>query len=279
MTKSSFSIEGAAGKTIDIDFTPSAASSCMVIFVHGFKGFKDWGTHDVTAKYFARRGLGFLKFNFSHNGISRAETDRFDDLEAFGENTFSKELYDLDQVISFTMSGSEFATPEYLFLIGHSRGGGISIIKTAEDPRITRLVTWASISNFRNLWPVEKEGEWRKNGVIHVKNARTNQEMPLNIGLLRDLEENVQRLDISSAASRIERPWLILHGTDDQSVAIAEAAQLAAQKTEAEFLEIAGADHVFNARHPWPEPTLPKKLQEVCDATIAFFKEQKFTVN
>ena len=33
-------------------------------------------------------------------------------------------------------------------LFGHSRGGGISILKANEDSRINKVVSWASPSNF-----------------------------------------------------------------------------------------------------------------------------------
>ena len=37
----------------------------------------------------------FVKFNFSHNGTTLESPSDFKDLESFGNNNFSKELYDL----------------------------------------------------------------------------------------------------------------------------------------------------------------------------------------
>ena len=42
----------------------------LVIFVHGYKGFKDWGAWSLVAKSFAEAGFYFVKFNFSHNGTT-----------------------------------------------------------------------------------------------------------------------------------------------------------------------------------------------------------------
>ena len=47
-------------------------------------------------------GLNFLKFNFSHNGISLNDHMSFSDLEAFGNNNFSIELEDLESVIDWS---------------------------------------------------------------------------------------------------------------------------------------------------------------------------------
>ena len=42
----------------------------LVIFAHGYKGYKDWGAWNLMAEKFAKNGFYFVKFNFSHNGTS-----------------------------------------------------------------------------------------------------------------------------------------------------------------------------------------------------------------
>ncbi|MBC8054534.1 MAG: prolyl oligopeptidase family serine peptidase [Sphingobacteriaceae bacterium] len=274
MIKKHFSIPGASGKPILIDLTSTEqANSPLVIFAHGFKGFKDWGTHHLVANYFAEQDFSFLKFNFSHNGISKAEGDVFDDLEGFANNTFSKELFDINQVISNAISGERFTKPSTVFLIGHSLGGAISIIETAQNKSINKLVTWASISSFRNLWSPAQEQEWRNKGVLYFANSRTNQQMPIYSNLLDDLDQNSDKLDILSAAGSVSQPWLIIHGKADTSVSIDHASSLNRQQTQSRLLAIPDTDHVFSAKHPWTEENLPKPLKHACDATIAFFKE------
>mgnify|MGYP003575224976 CR=1 FL=1 len=272
MIKNDYTIEGAAGKTIRIDLTAPENYETMVVFVHGFKGFKDWGTHNLTAEYFAGHGFAFLKFNFSHNGTGPDSPEEFVDLDAFASNTFTKELFDLEQVITLISSGQAFPAPQSINLIGHSRGGGISIIQTADDKRIRKLVTWASVSRFRSLWMTEQEEKWREEGVVHIENARTKQQMPLKKELLFDLEHNSERLDILDAARRISQPWLIIHAEEDNTVPVEQALELNRQQTQNNILLISGSDHVFGARHPWNEAKLPEALNRVCDATIDFFK-------
>lgn len=265
-------IEGSSSRPIPIDYYPAQQDHApLIIFVHGFKGFKDWGTHELLSVFFNQRGFSFLKFNFSHNGISQDEKEIFNDLKAFGENTFSKELFDLDEVITFSLSGETFPATEKIFIIGHSRGGGISIVQTAEDPRISKLVTWASLSRFNNLWKPEQEEEWKREGVIYTTNARTKQEMPLNLTLLEDFEHHSERLNIATAASAIQQPWLIIHGDSDTAVPVEQAEELHRQNNKSILKVIPGADHVFGARHPWTEQTLPLSLKGVCEETANFF--------
>ena len=52
----------------DTYFTNDGKAKPLVIFCHGYKGFKDWGPWHLVAKAFAEAGFFFLKFNFSHNG-------------------------------------------------------------------------------------------------------------------------------------------------------------------------------------------------------------------
>jgi pimeloyl-ACP methyl ester carboxylesterase len=271
--KQNFNISGAKGRiiTIDVTFDDAIKNAPLVIFAHGFKGFKDWGTHNLVANYFAQKGYRYLKFNFSHNGITTDKPTDFADLIAFSDNTFSIELDDLKRVIDFACGGSGMPRSSGVYLIGHSMGGGVSIIKTAEDARILKLVTFASISNFHNLWPKEVETQWRLSGILYMPNKRTGQNMPLKSSLLEDLDKHPERLDILKNASQIKQPWLIVHGDVDPTVPLAHAEELKAAQPNAEFLIIEGGDHVFGASHPYVEDELPAPLLQFCDAAIAFF--------
>ena len=104
-----------------------------------------------------------------------------------------------------------------LGLVGHSRGGGIAVLYTAADPRVRALVTWAAISPVER-WPQEERPAWRVKGRKDVPNIRTGQMLPLYPDVLDDIEGNASALDIEAAAEQIRVPWLIIHGTEDESV-------------------------------------------------------------
>lgn len=273
--KKYFTIPGAKGRAMlaDITFDDITPKAPLVIFAHGIRGFKDWGAHNLVANYFAQNGFRFLKFNFSHNGTTTDQPTEFADLIAFGDNTFSIELEDLKLVIDFVCGGSYMPAVRNVYLIGHSMGGGISIIKTAEDKRITKLVTMAAISSFYNLWPKQAEAQWRLQGIMYMPNARTGQNMPYKISLLQDLEKNPDRLNIPHKASQITQPWVIIHGDNDTSVPLSHADELHQANPSAEVLIIRDADHVFNAIHPYLADTLPATLLQFCNAAIEFFNK------
>jgi pimeloyl-ACP methyl ester carboxylesterase len=273
--KQNFNIPGARGRgmLMDLTYDDTNTKAPLVIFAHGFKGFKDWGAHNLVAQYFAENGFRFLKFNFSHNGTTTDKPTTFANLIAFGDNTFSIELEDLKTVIDFACGGSGMAAAKGVYLVGHSMGGGIAIIKTAEDKRVLKLVTMASISGFRNLWPVELEPQWRLMGVSYFLNKRTGEQLPLKVSVLDDLDKHPTRLDILANAAQVQQPWLIVHGDADPTTPLKYAEELKAAQPNAEYLVVPGADHTFGATQPYTEDTLPAPLLEFCSRTIAFFNK------
>jgi uncharacterized protein len=43
----------------------------VILFVHGFKGFKDWGAFPDACEEFARVGFAVVAFNLSLNGVGK----------------------------------------------------------------------------------------------------------------------------------------------------------------------------------------------------------------
>ena len=270
--KENYTIAGSGGRLMSADFTfdENSRYAPIIIFAHGFKGFKDWGTHNLLAGYFAQNGFRFLKFNFSHNGTTPDHPVDFADLIAFSENTFSMELADLRQMIDFACNGTAIPAAPSLILMGHSMGGGISIIKAAEDHRVSKLITLAAVAGFRDLWPKDEEQQWRIQGIRYITNARTGQQMPLKSTLLDDIDRHPGRLDIQARAAEIEQPWLIVHGSNDTSVPLSHAERLKEAQPKATLMVVPDADHVFNATHPYPYNYLPPALQQVAETSLAF---------
>ena len=272
--KEEFEILGADGKVIFGDYTFNKTSSQLptIVFVHGFKGFKDWGAHNIVARKFAENNYRYLKFNLSHSGVTKDKPNDVTDLDSFAANTVSKELYDLQKVVDFSIAQFPDAP---ITLIGHSRGGGLAILQTSRDKRIANLVTWSAISDFSSLWKKEQEEEWLKSGKIYVENARTKEKMPLDKSLLEDFRKHQAEYSILSAAEKIDVPWLILHGDNDVNVDFSMAQTLAQKQLNAQISKIEGANHVYGASHPYTADQLPDQLQQVVVKTLAFLQAEK----
>lgn len=241
----------------------------LVIFVHGYKGYKDWGAWDLMAEKFAESGFFFVKFNFSHNGTTVDDPLHFSDLEAFGNNNYTKELSDLGIVIDYFIKDPHVDS-EKIILIGHSRGGGISIIKTFEDERINGLITLASVDTLDRFPTGELLENWKREGVYYVLNGRTQQEMPHYYQFYEDYEKNIHRFDVERATEMAKAYMLIIHGTEDEAVNVKHAEHLHILNPNSELFLIEGGNHTFGAKEPWNNPGLPDDLNKVTEKCIDF---------
>lgn len=260
----------------DIYYKDTHEPQPVVIYAHGYKGFKDWGAWHLMAEHFAQAGFCFIKFNFSHNGGTVEQPIDFPDLEAFAENNFTLELDDLDRMLNHIENYNKDlpVSISNISLIGHSRGGGIVLIKGAEDARIDKVICLASISNFESrFYEGTPEFEhWMKEGVIHIENTRTKQQLPHNFQFYKDFDANRERFSIKKAVQNLHKPLLIVHGDADPTVGLSEAKALDSWAEESELVVIPNADHVFGARHPWEEHELPKDLEMAVEKIIDFLK-------
>jgi uncharacterized protein len=265
--------------TVDIALPESATPLPVVVYAHGFNGFKDWGNGDLLAAAFAQAGFVHVKFNFSHNGTTPHDPENFANLDAFAKNNYSLQLADLKALLNWLHSSSNpyrlLMQLNDINLIGHSLGGGIAILFAAENNGIAKLATWAAISECKTpwgSWPADRLDVWEKTGVAYYKNTRTNQQMPLYYQLYQDYQLNRYRLNIQAAIAHLQIPILICHGEYDLSVPVENAYLLQEWQPKAELF-IVESNHVFDRRHPWILNYLPEAMQKVANKTIDFFKK------
>jgi esterase/lipase len=248
-------------------------SAQCLIFVHGFKGFKDWGFWPYSGNYFAEKGFFVLTFNFSHNGIGEKLTE-FTELEKFANNTFSLELEELNDIIDAYLNNFFGKTKnEQIGIVGHSRGGGEALIIASERKEIKSLATWAAVENF-NRYSERQANEWRKNGVFEVLNSRTNQMMKLNISLLDDIEKNKEdKLNIEKAVRKLNKALMMIHGEQDLAVPLKEAENIYnwSNKELTEFHKIKATGHTFDITHPFEGSN--RKFDFVLEKTLNFFNK------
>ncbi|HJQ10208.1 MAG TPA: alpha/beta fold hydrolase [Gemmatimonadaceae bacterium] len=239
-----------------------------VIVSHGFKGFARWAFFPYLSRTLAANGLNAIAFDFSGSGIGR-DRETFTEPEAFAHNTFTRDVDDLELIEDHARRMNWISGKFGLF--GHSRGGGMAILYTAaEGSNVNALVTWAAIS-YPNRWSPEDVVAWRRRGFTEITNARTGQVMRLETDLLEDVEHHGKtKVNIEAAAAKIKVPWLIVHGTGDETVPSSEAERLHTTARGVSTLRlIDGSGHTFEAKHPLNE--IPKSLETVVKETTNFF--------
>ena len=277
MIKSEFILKSEKGRDFlcDVRYLKDRIQKPVILFVHGFKGFKDWGHFNLIADYFAERGFVFLKINLSHNGTNIEHPKDFVDLDAFGNNNFSIELDDVGTLIDYIFSKNSVILKneidlDKLSLIGHSRGGGLVLLKTAEDCRVKKVVTFAAIHDLEKRWPQSFIDDWKEKGVQYIYNGRTEQNMPLYYQLVEDFEQKRDRLNIPERVKSINVPLLITHGTEDETLDVSMAKELTSWNEKAELFIINDANHVFGGKEPYDEVILPIHTEKLVERTLEF---------
>ncbi len=260
----------------DVQFLSNDKLKPVILFAHGFKGFKDWGTFPLISDYFAKRGYVFIKLNFSHNGTNKEHPGSFNDLEAFGQNNYTHELNDLDDLINyffeerFSDGINEFDLTNF-FVVGHSRGGGVGLIKAFEDPRIKGVATWAAVASLLPAYTKDVNA-WKTHGVIHMMNGRTKQNMPIYYQIYEDYMQHTERFSIENAVKQIKKPFIAIHGNLDETVPFQNLQLFKTWNNHVETVEIKNTGHTFGAKHPLESERLPSTCEVLFRATDDFFK-------
>lgn len=260
----------------DLSIPDSKGSFPIILFCHGFKGYKDWGHFNLIADEFVKNNFIVLKFNFTFNGGTAKEVIDFPDLEAFGMNSYLKEVEDIHHMIK-RIKSKEIPVDKWngeLSLLGHSRGGGMVTLAGAEDGFVSNVISWAGISDCIARLPEEEQLlDWERNGVRYVKNGRTKQDMPMKFQFVKSLLHNKERLSIKDAVKKIGAKHLIIHGTGDEAVPFQNAKDLNHWNPLSKLVVIEGANHVFGGKHPWEQNILPEHTVIAIVKTIQFLNK------
>lgn len=253
---------------VDVRAAERGAARPAVLLVHGFKGFKDWGFFPAAAGRLARAGFTAVSFDFSGSGVERGE---FVHADRFARNTYRAEIDDLAAMLGALARGElGVAPPTAVGLLAHSRGAA-SALANAGHAGIRALVTWAGIGTVLR-WDAATRARWRAEGKLDIVNARTGQVLPIGLGSLDEIERgHAGALDLERFAADVAVPWLIVHGTADESVSFLDAELLAeaSGRPTTKLLAIEGAGHTFGVVHPWQGA--PPPFEAVLTETLAWF--------
>ncbi len=280
---SSGSIAGVDDQVIKYDlYAPISGNTRgfpVILFAHGFKGFKDWGAFPDACEDLARYGFGVVGFNFSHNGIGNKRTE-FDQLDVFAESTLTKDLQEIGLIIDAIQDGrisnpqAELNTDD-IGIVGHSRGGHTAIAAAAEYESIKCLVTWAAVADYTERTTEAQRKDWEENGFTEFKNSRTGQMMKLNKAFIDDLDANKDTLVAITRVSDLVIPALFIHGRDDESVPYTDSEKLYIEcgSKDKELRLIANAGHTFCVSHPFEEEHFPPQFEELVEFTGGWFRQ------
>ena len=259
-------------------FSPDNLPAPVVVCIHGFKGFKDWGFWPEMASRLRGAGYGLVRFNFSHSGIG-ADLETFSEVALFESGTYTREMEDLREILSRLterrLPGSEDFDVSRVGLLAHSRGSvsALAVAASGEFP-VRSVVLWNPVSSVL-WWDEETRRRWREAGFWETVNSRTGQVFRMKTALLDDAEQNRELLHPAVNAGRLHVPLLAVVAAQDETVPAAAGRRIAtAAGGFGSVEEIAATGHTFGAAHPFtaPTPALEEAIRvtrEHFDRTIA----------
>lgn len=261
---------------LDVYYKTSRKPKPIVVFCHGFKTFKDWGTMELIAKEFVNNDFTFLKFNFSHNGTTVEKPDEISDAESFGNSNIENELNDMGSILDWIDHNSllpiEEVNREKIYIVGHSRGASTSILKTASDERIKMLVTWSAFKDFNEVWQRYNVEKWAELGVSWTENLINGEMLPLYYQHYQNYLDNKDRFNIQNAIVNLKTPMLLIHGMEDDNVAFDDAIQIKRWNNSIEMSLLPNANHNFGSYHPYIKNILPFDTKIAIKDSVDFFK-------
>ena len=217
-------IRNKVGEKIDYTFH-DAGSDRVVVIGHGVTGNKDRPLVLALAEGLSAAGISAFRFSFSGNGDSEG---------SFLDSNITKELSDLDAVISFVEG-----LGKKVVYAGHSMGGAVGVSVASQDDRITGLISLAGMVNTKKFAMTEFGEVTPDKGFMW-----DDEDCPLSQSFMDDLNGIDTLLDKGTS---INVPWLLIHGTEDDVVLIDDTHDIHEKAGEnCTKLIIEGADHVFS---------------------------------
>ncbi len=274
MVEQPFRVRNASGDDItgDLRYVNDDNPKPLLVICHGFTAHKDWGPFPFFGRRFAELGFATVVFNFSHNGIGD-NSRKFTEFAKFSRNTIGKELEDVHGLVDAIEGGilaGGVADRNRVGLVGHSRGGGVSILCASRDSRVKAVAAWSTVATFFRYTQHQKE-MWEKDGFLPVTIRSMKTKLRYGIEVLQDLEANKDRYDLLNAVRGLGIPLLLVHGEADVSVKPAEAELLfeASDKSKTEMLLLPHTGHMFGVRSGSTKST--PMVEHITEVTANWF--------
>ena len=250
----------------DIRFMDLLDQVPLFIFLHGFKSFRNWGFIPYICENLAYNGIITLNLDFSSNGVI-SENPILYDTDTFANNTISKEVQDVDLLLSILLNDSKENRAlgqslknwnGQIYLCGHSRGAGIAIIAADKYREIQKVVLLSAISDFNRYTP-RLINKWIEGGFLEFNDPQSNQKLRMNSTYILDLIENQEKYNLKKIMQRLDKPTILITAENDLTTPIRESNELIEnykknqnnKKNHCNFVLIKKANHLFNCTHPF----------------------------
>ncbi|MCI0532496.1 MAG: alpha/beta hydrolase, partial [candidate division Zixibacteria bacterium] len=201
-----------------------------IVLLHCFTCTKHHKIMRTLATDLASRGFSVLRFDFSGNGESQGNIE---------EATYTRMLGEVRDAVSLLNSHGV----KKVGVAGHSMGAMLAILSAQADPRISAVAFIAGssqASRVREVFPKEAIEKAERDGIAE------SEAYGKKITLRKEFLLDVEKYNVGHAAATLNRPILIIHGKDDETIPFYHARQLFGWCSGPKTLELMeNTDHLF----------------------------------
>jgi len=205
----------------------SPVTGYVLVFCHGFRGSKDGGGRAAAlAERAAQLGFAVLRFDFSP------------------QETLSRQVAELGAVVAFCRANYGWR----VILFGRSMGGSAALSFAAADQDIAGLCLWATPWDLAETFRLSL-GEGYD--LLRAGKDFSAEDEWGPLYLTPDFLQDFTKFDLLAAVKSLTGvPLLLVHGTSDVVVPVAQAEKLFETAREPkDFVVIPGGDHQFISSH------------------------------
>lgn len=209
---------------------PKAPNGKAVLLLHCFTCTKHHRIMRGLAECLSQGGFTVLRFDFGGNGESGGNLE---------DATYTKMLAEINCAVAYLAESGI----SRIGVAGHSMGAMLALLAAENDRRI-KAVGFISGSSqaarVREVFPAEaiRKAEEAGSAEAFVYGRP--------ITLRREFLLDVERFNVGHAIATLQRPILIVHGTQDEVIPLFHARQVHAWASEPKMLlQMEGADHLF----------------------------------
>ncbi|MEA1959991.1 MAG: alpha/beta fold hydrolase [Bacillota bacterium] len=212
-------------------FRPEVKAQYVLVVCHGFRGGKENGGRIFT---FAQKlnEIGIVVFAADFGGSGQSD-GKFKDI------TLSRQAEDLQSMIDYL----DEAIYIPIILLGRSFGGSTVLAGGSGDERVKGFILWSTPMHLENTFRAIMQDEYVKlqNGqTVHIQDLAG--EFQLEPAFIHDFAKHNIIGYLNDIANR---PVLIIHGQEDEVVAVENAIYASDLLPQSDFHLVQGADHHF----------------------------------
>jgi pimeloyl-ACP methyl ester carboxylesterase len=199
-------IKSSKGNLAAVIHSPKERTRLLAVLCPGYLDSKDYRHLVKLAEALCLKGYTAVRFD--PTGTWESEGD-------ISDYTTTQYLEDIRNIVEHMLRQSDY---EHILLGGHSRGGQLSILYAARDPRISSVLAIMP-SSHRTMVGLRYE-EWKKVGVsISHRDIPNNKEQEKEFRVpFSHAEDSRNRYNVVEEVKSVKAPILFIAGELDETV-------------------------------------------------------------